>query len=169
MASEPIKISRLDYSAGPCEKGPGEKLDPGDKAFTHVAEPVCVFCLDDFPYARVEGEARAGVLIIGRPENGMLRLGALALQPGEFVRAADIAAGAFSYAPAHDFSGEDCFCLAVTNGAVFAAPQSVVIDVTTGDPSASADVKPAPARAPQVAGRDQTPKYGRVVRRRLAP
>lgn len=136
------------------------------RVFSLSDESICVFSLADFPYAGDDGVLQAGVLIIARPRNGELLLVERNLRPGEFVGAVEIGQGRLWYSPNFDFSGEDRFILAVTNGRVFAPPETfVIVEPRLRDPAAP---MPAPGDGTSEM-RDVSPlRSGRSARRSSA-
>ena len=110
-------------------------------------EPKHIFTLADFPFSHAEGDPTAGVLIVSRPQNGDLRLGSLILSAGDCVSVKRISNGELYYAPREDFSGDDDFAFAVSDGNCFSGQAIVLMHVpSTSEQPVTASLKIAAAR-----------------------
>ena len=77
-----------------------------DKAITTAENGAHIFAAADFGFSDPDGHDLANVEITSLPSHGSLKLNGVAVTPGQFVSAADIAAGKLVFTPAANAFGD---------------------------------------------------------------
>jgi CSLREA domain-containing protein len=95
-----------EFGAGVSATPPNTAPGSADAAVTLGEDTTRAFTVADFPFADADlGDSLGGVRIDTLPGSGLLTLGGVAVTAGQFIAAADIAAGLLVYAPVPEASG----------------------------------------------------------------
>jgi CSLREA domain-containing protein len=95
-----------EFGAGVAATPPNTLPVSADAAVTLDEDTARAFTVADFPFADADlGDTLGGVRIDTLPATGLLTLGGVAVTAGQFIAAADIAAGLLVYAPVAEASG----------------------------------------------------------------